>query len=266
MTNTPPAAKKNQMENNETFTDQLAHFEELEKHLEKRITARLKATAPEPYESDKTEQICTALSKAQGEFPKITTNRSNNFLFNKYTDLDMIMRTIRKALSDNGLSITQQTKLTDDKTVLITTLRHKSAQYIQTRSRILPSRNDIQTYASAIKAMKRHDIMGLLNITIVDDYDDDDGERDMEDVRKTRTKGTGINMRYKAKEESFQTISQDQEAELRYVVGENEDIAEQILNTLNIQTFADMPKSKYFDVKRQAQKIVNARDGKVKDT
>jgi len=260
------AMKEKTMENQkETFQDLLEHFEKLESHIEKRLNRALKQKAPEPYESEKTDQICTALSKAQGEFPKIYTNRKNNFLFNQYTDLDEIIQAIRPALANNGLSITQQTKLNDDRTVLITRLRHKSAQFIETRSRIIPSRNDIQTYASVLKAMKRHDIMGLLNITIVDDYDDDDGERDMEHVRKERNKGTGLNIRYKAKEESFETITQDQENELRYVIGENADIAEQILETLKIQTLADMPKSKYYDVKRQTQNIVNARDGKTKN-
>lgn len=249
----------------ETFSDQLSHFEELEKYINNRISIQLKHNAPEPYESEKTDQICTALAKAQGEFPKVKTNRNNNFLFNQYTDLDAIIRTVRKALSDNGLSVTQQTKIENDRTVLVTRLRHKSSQYIETRSRIKPSKNDIQTYASALKAMKRHDIMCLLNITIIDDYDDDDGERDMEHVRRERNKGTKLNVRYKAKEESFETITQDQENELRYVIGENEDIFEDILEKLKINTLADMPKSKYFDVKRQAQNIVNTRNGKTKN-
>lgn len=248
----------------ENFSDQLSHFEELEKYIDKRITAKLKELRPEPYESEKTDQLCTALSKAQGAFPKIETNRANNFLFNQYSDLDIIMRTIRPALELNGLSVTQQTKLDNEKTILATRVRHKSSQFIETRSRIIPSRNDIQTYASAIKAMKRHDIKNLLNLTIVDDLDDDDGERDMEVVRKEQNKGTGLNARYRAKQESFQTISQDQENELRYIIGDNADIAEQILRTLKIQTFADMPASKYEGVKRQAQKVVNSRDGKNK--
>lgn len=248
----------------ETFSDQLSHFEELEKYLEKRVNKRLIQQSPEPYESDKTDQICTALAKAQGEFPKIETNRANNFLFNQYSDLDIIMRTIRAALSINGLSLTQQTKLDNDKTVLVTRLRHKSAQFIETRSRILPSKNDIQSYSSAMKAMKRHDIMSLLNITIVDDLDDDDGEHDMQSIREERNTGTGINTRYKAKQESFEPVSQHQANELQYMLGDYPDIAEQILETLKVQTIADLPRSKFRAVKEQAQKIINAREGKNK--
>lgn len=251
-------------ENKETFSDQLAHFEELEKHINKKVVVHIKEKASEPYESEKTDQICAALAKAQGEFPPITTNRANNFLFNQYSDLDIIMRTIRKALADNGLSVTQQTKIENEKTILVTTLRHKSSQFIETRSRIIPSKNDIQSYASAIKAMKRHDIMSLLNVTIVDDLDDDDGEHDMKTVRKERNAGLGINTRYKAKEESFEPVTQHQANELQYMLSNYPDIAEQILETLKVQTLADIPRSKYEAVREQAQKIINAREGKNK--
>jgi len=248
----------------ETFSDQLSHFDTLEKYIDKKLKDREKANKGDPYESEKTEQICTALAKAQGEFPKIETNRANNFLFNQYSDLDIIMRIVRPALSLNGLSVTQQTKLNDEKTVLITRLRHKSSQFIETRSRIIPSKNDIQAYASALKAMKRHDIMGLLNITIVDDYDDDDGEHDMQVVRKERNEGLGINTRYKAKEESFEPITQHQAAEMQYMLANYPGIAKQILDALRVTTIADIPRSKFDKVREQAQKIINAREGRNK--
>jgi len=252
------------MTERETFRDQLSHFDALEKYIDKKLKDREKSSKGDPYESEKTDQICTALAKAQGEFPKINNNRKNNFLFNQYSDLDIIVRTIRPALSINGLSVTQQTKLSDEKTILITRLRHKSSQFIETRSRIIPSKNDIQSYSSAIKAMKRHDIMGLLNITIIDDYDDDDGEHDMQVIRKERNAGLGINTRYKAKEESFEPITQHQASELQYVLANYPDIAKQVLDALRVTTVADIPRSKFDKVREQAQNIINAREGRNK--
>jgi len=249
----------------ESFAEQLNNFEILEALIEKKLDKYLKSRAPEPYESEKTELLATALSKAQGEFPRITTNRANNYLFNQYSDLDMIMRSVRKALADNGLSVTQHTRLDNDKVALVTRLRHKSSQFIETRSRIIPSRNDLQTYISALKAMKRHDIMCLLNITILDDLDDDDGEHDMSKVREERNKGTGLNVRYKAREESIETISQDQVNEIERVIGDYIDLHEEVLEKLKIHTLADMPKSKYWGVKDQLSLNVAARDGKIKN-
>ena len=241
---------------------QLKDLELLEKYIAKRVEEQVKLKSRDAYESSSTDQICAALAKAQGEFPSIDTNRANNFLFNQYSDLDIIVRSVQKALSENGLSITQQTKIEDDKTILVTKVRHESSQFIETRSRIIPSKNDIQTFASALKAMRRHAIMALLNITIKDDLDDDDGEHDMKEVRLERTKGTGINTRYSAKKESFEPVTQHEANELQYMLSNYPDIAEQILDTLKVQAIADIPRSKFDGVRDQAQKIINTREGK----
>ena len=246
------------------FSTSLEDLKLLEKYISKRVEEQVKLKSHDEYESSSTDQICTALAKAQGEFPSISTNRANNFLFNQYSDLDNIVSSVRKALSENGLSITQQTKLEDDKTILVTRVRHESSQFIETRSRIIPSKNDIQTFGSALKAMKRHAIMSLLNITIKDDLDDDDGEHDMKEVRLGRTKGTGINTRYSAKQESFESVTQHEANELQYMLSNYPDIAEQILDTLKVQAIADIPRSKFEGVRDQAQKIINTREGKNK--
>lgn len=248
-------------EQNTQIKEQLSELTELEAYIVRRAKIELERYGQDKYESANTDQICAALALAQGEFPVIDTNRVNNFLFNQYSDLDIIMRKVRPALAKNNLSVTQQTKLEDDKTILVTRVRHKSAQFIETRVRIIPTKNDIQTYSSALKAMKRHSIMALLNITIKDDLDDDDGEHDMIQVRKEGSKGTGINTRYQAKKESFQSVSQHETAELQYLLSDYPDIAEKILDTLKVETLADIPKSKYRSVKEQAQRIINARNG-----
>ena len=247
-----------------TINLQLKDLELLEAFISKRVKEQVKDKHHDAYESAATDQICAALSKAQGEFPQISTNRANNFLFNQYSDLDIIMKSIRPALKENGLSITQQTKIADDRTILVTRVRHESSQFIETRARIIPAKNDIQTYASALKAMKRHAIMALLNITIKDDLDDDDGEHDMKTVRIERNAGTGTNTRYAAKKESFTPVSQHQSNELQYMLSNYPDIAEQIFDALKVESIADIPKSKYGAVRDQAQKIINAREGKIK--
>jgi len=73
-------------------------------------------------------------------------------------------------------------------------------------------------------------------------------------------------MLYEEKDESRETISQDQENKLKCVIGENEDIVNQILDTLSIKALTEIPKSEYYLIKLQAQRIVEYRDGKVKDT
>jgi len=250
------------MENIENFSQQLKYLDELKLYIQKEAKEQLKQYRPDPYESDKTDQINAALAKAQGDYPTINTNRNNRFLFNQYTDLDGILRAVRPALSVNGLSITQQTKIDDDKTILVTTLRHESDQFIQTRSRIIPSKNDVQAYASNLKAMKRHDIMSLLNITIMEDIDDDDGELDMETVRQERIKGVAPHANYSARKQSFEPITEQQLKDLIEDIKGYEDIAEDLMKRFNIQTLADLPQSKYNSVMRQVRQFVGIREGK----
>jgi len=249
------------MESSE-ITSQLKHLEALEKFINERVEERVKEQSKDYYESEKTDQICAALAKAQGEFPVIVTNRTNNYLFRQYSDLDIIMGSIRAALKENSLSVTFQQKLIADTTILATRVRHESSQFIETRTRIIPSKNDIQTYSSNLKAMKRHSLMGLLNVTIQDDRDDDDGEHDMKTIRIERTKGTGINTRYAAKNESFEPITKHQADELQYMLSNYPDIAEQILETLKVEAIADIPRSKFGSVRDQAKTIINARERK----
>ncbi len=70
--------------------------------------------------------------------------------------------------------------------------------------------------------------------------------------------------RYSAKKESFESISQHESNELQYMLSNYPDIAEQILDTLKVQAIADIPKSKFEGVRDQAQKIINTREGKVR--
>jgi len=244
------------------ITSQLKELEELNDYINKQVNISVASKKIDDYESEKTDLIATALSKAQGEFKAVSANRRNNYLFRQYSDLDAIVESVREALAKNGLSITFQQKLVDDRTILVTKLRHESSQYIETRARVIPAKNDLQTYASALKALKRHSLMSLLNITIQGDLDDDDAETDMKTVRLEKTKGTGINTRYAAKEESFQTLSKHEADELQYMLSNYPDIAEQILDTLSVEAITDIPKSKFVSVIEQAREIIHIREGR----
>jgi len=245
------------------FVGRLKEFEELEAFINKRVEERLKLKYVDKYQSEKIDLLCEALSKAQGKFPVIATNRDNNFsMFRQYADLDQMAHAVRAPLEENGLSVIFQEMLEDEKVILSTKLLHSSAQFIETRTRIVPSKNDIQTINSHMKAKKRNSFMNILNLTIQDDLDDDDGEKDMRQIRIEKAKATGINTRYKAKEESFKLINKTELEELQYILSNYPDLAENLLENLSIESFADMPKSKYRSSKEQALKIIQLREGR----
>jgi hypothetical protein len=244
------------------FHQQLEFLQALNKLIDERAELATKNSPSDPYESESTNEIATALAKAQGEFPRVNVNQENPYFKSGFADLNNIVRTTRPALAKNNLSLTQQTKITPDgATILVTRLRHSSGQWIDSRVRIIPPKNDMQSYASTLSYMKRHSIMALLCITIDADFADDDAELAMVTQRETFAKGTAINRKYDPREQSNEVISTDLLNELEHELAQYPDITEQVLDGLHIQSLADMPKSKYEVSIRRVREIKNARNG-----
>lgn len=133
--------------------------------------------AEDPYCSDQINDIALALSKAQGEYLPVAQSRQNPFFKSQYADLDAYITAARPALTKHGLAFYQFTKLSaNGPTVLHTRLIHSSGQWIESRSRIIPIKNDMQAYGSALSYQRRYSAMTLLGITSNNDPLDDDGE------------------------------------------------------------------------------------------
>lgn len=92
-----------------------------------------------------------------------------------YADLATIFDTIRKALADNGLSVTQSFMPhgEDGGMMLVTTLGHASGQYQRS---FLPMKGNVppQQLASAATYLKRVALCALVGVAA---DDDDDGEQ-----------------------------------------------------------------------------------------
>lgn len=200
-------------------------------------------------ESAETKELTTALARAQADYPQITLNRVDKYIANPYTDLDHIMSKIRPILGRNELSITQRTLLPDTGTTLLQTrLWHSSGQWIETKDRINPDGKDIEAYTSTINEIRKSQIMALLNITISDDIEDDNGYASL----KPEYEKGPVDRRfaYKPENESFQTIDKEQlnqlKKELEFIPGTEE----RLLKSLKIRALVDLPKSKYEDVRK----------------
>ena len=246
----------------ESFSDQLNFLSNLDDYITKKAANLLNLQPADPYESQDTKDINTALAKSQGDFPPIGLNKENPYFKNKYADMDSIVRALRPVLAKNGLSVTQQTVISDDGiTILKTKLRHTSGQWIETRARILPVKADAQSYASALTYMKRYSYMSLLNVTTSDDVSDDDAERIMYDTRQAKSKGVALNTKYNPKEQSGEVITKEQLEEIEYELANYDDVADMVLDGLKIQSLADMPKDKFMPSIKRIRSIKNAREG-----
>lgn len=214
-----------------------------------------------PMQSEQLNELFTALAKAQSEF-RVAGNRSDNPYFkSKYADLAEVVSASRPALTKYGLSVMQRQEPDQDgANYLYTLLCHSSGQYICSKMRLLPVKNDIQSLGSALTYSKRYAYAALVGVVSADE--DDDGERAMSDSREIAQKGTSINTKYNPKEQSRDTITREQLDELEYELAEYPDIAEQVLDGLHIMTLADMPKNKFLASINRIRTIKAARNGK----
>lgn len=211
------------------------------------------------YQSEKINELAKAFSKAQSEYTHVMYNRENPYFKSQYADLHAILKSVRPALSASGLSFYQYTEIADGTgaTILHSRLLHQSGQWIETKSRIVPAKNDQQTYGSTLTYQKRYAAMTLLGITASNDIIDDDAEIAMVSSKDIVAKG--LSTQYNPKEQSHACITKEQLEELEYELVECPDIAEDILDKMHLQSLADLPKSKFMSAVKRVREIKRLR-------
>jgi len=214
-----------------------------------------------PARSADIKDLCAALAKAQAEIKIAGLTKENPYFKSRYADLAEMIKVSRPSLTKNGLSIVQQIVQNEDgQNILNTIMLHSSGQWIESRMRIVPPKNDVQSMGSYITYLKRYAYGSLVGVVASDE--DDDGEVAVHDYREDFNKGTGLNHKYNPKEQSYETITKEQLEELRYELKSHADLAEEIMEKMKIQSLSDMPKTKYSASIRRIREIVQKRDGK----
>lgn len=126
-------------------------------------------------QSDNTADLSGALATAQANMKAATFNKVNPHFKNKYADLAAVLDAVRKPLADNGLSVTQTTEIREGGLVLLTTLRHKTGQWIASEYP-LPSAAKPQELGSALTYARRYSLSAIACIA-ADEDDDAEGAR-----------------------------------------------------------------------------------------
>lgn len=121
--------------------------------------------------SESINNIIEALCKAQASFSAPVKNKINPHFKSKYADLANVFEAVRLPLAENGLAFTQTTARIDGLPFLVTTLFHKSGEWIQTEMQ-MPGFTKAQELGSSLSYCRRYSIMGLLGLA---PDDDDDG-------------------------------------------------------------------------------------------
>lgn len=202
------------------------------------------------FQSEQLNELGLALAKAQGEMLIAGKDHKNPFFKSNYADFATLVRASRPALTKHGLSVIQRV-FTNDANIemLHTMLLHSSGQYIESRVKIAPVKQDAQSLGSCVTYLKRYCYAAIVGITAADE--DDDGEAASghgKDVVKHQSP---------APKHWNEPISLDQLTELEYALKDHPEICEQVLTGLKIQSLADMPKSKYRSSLDRIQEIKN---------
>lgn len=242
---------------------ELSHYESLLAAIEtlsKKIESSKKVSAPS--RSAEIKDLCAALSKAQGEIEIAGLNKENPYFKSRYADMAEIVRVSRPALSKNGLSVMQQILTNEDgQSILHTLLCHSTGQWMESQMRIIPPKNDIQSLSSYVTYLKRISYAALIGVVVGNE--DDDGEVAMISARQVLAKGPAINA-YDPKKESHDTITKEQLQEMEYELAEYPDLAEEIMEKMQIQSLADLPKTKYHVSMTRIRQIKGLRNGTIK--
>lgn len=126
-------------------------------------------------QSEQTNELSGALSKAQSAMKAAAFNRINPHFKNKYADLASVIDAIRDPLASNGLSFTQTTEIREGGFVLVTTLRHSSGQWVASEYP-LPIAAKPQELGSALTYARRYSLSAIACIA-ADEDDDAEGAR-----------------------------------------------------------------------------------------
>lgn len=138
--------------------------------------------------SEKIDQIAAALIEVQGDISDPVKNANNPHFKNDYADLSAVLKITRPALTAHGLSVAQTFDDCDHGVMVVTTLFHKSGQWIRSRLRLNPGKDTPQAYGSAITYGRRYSLAAIVGIT---QTDDDGNEGSDKDNRKNGRNGNG---------------------------------------------------------------------------
>ncbi len=119
--------------------------------------------------SDSIKELAAALSKAQAVIEGAAKDKNNPAFKSKYADLASCWDAARKPLTDNGLSVMQFPRLTDNGVEVETILMHVSGEYLGETLTVPLSKRDAHGVGSAITYGRRFSLCALVGISPEDD-------------------------------------------------------------------------------------------------
>lgn len=123
-------------------------------------------------QSEQVNELAAALVQVQATMGNAIKDSDNPFFKSKYADLQSIWDACREPLTSNGLAVTQTTDIAPAGVTVVTTLLHKSGQWVRGRLHMTPVKADPQGLGSCISYARRYALAAIVGVVQVDD----DGE------------------------------------------------------------------------------------------
>jgi hypothetical protein len=115
------------------------------------------------------KNIAIALCKVQSELTGALKDNTNPYFNADYATLESLWDSIRKPLTDNGLSVLQIPCEINGAPGLETILMHISGEYISRKTPLVLTKQDPQAYGSAMTYFRRYALAAVVGQVQVDD-------------------------------------------------------------------------------------------------
>ena len=153
------------------------------------------------------EEIAKAFSKAQAEMGGAVNNEANTFFKNKYADLSSIIRVIKPAFANNGLSYSQFPITEDTRIGVETIIFHSSGQFISNEFTMNVPKADPQSAGGVLTYCRRYALQAVVGVPAVD--------RDAEDF-----------MQVVREEEEYEKVKEEAEADMEKVLSKDKPVTQ----------------------------------------
>jgi hypothetical protein len=121
-------------------------------------------------QSESINELAAALAIAQGEITGALKSSKNPFFKSNYADLASVWDACRESLSRNGLAVIQTTEnVSPEAITVVTTLAHKSGQYIKGVLAMSPKDGSPQAFGSCLTYARRYALAAIVGVAQVDD-------------------------------------------------------------------------------------------------
>ncbi|MCE9567644.1 MAG: ERF family protein [Planctomycetes bacterium] len=125
-------------------------------------------------QSEQINELAEALAKAQGKMQNAKKDSTNPHFKSNYADLAAIVTALRIPLSENSLTYVQTTLVDEAGNVtLVTTLAHKSGQWVRSYYPVRPVQANPQGFGSALTYARRYSLAAIAGVAA--ENEDDDG-------------------------------------------------------------------------------------------